>query len=142
MTPIHGQHQLTVNTNADDVWLAMRDYGDLSWTEGIEEVVVEGEGVGMLRKVRIDGSSDWILERLTARDDEAKTFSYAIEGDGMSGFSNYQAHVRVEPAGDDCIIHWQCRAKAQDEAAETMQPMIQALAEGISGLFAAQFSKE
>jgi carbon monoxide dehydrogenase subunit G len=140
MTPIHGQHHLTVKASADDVWQAMRNYGDLSWTEGIEEVVVEGEGVGMLRKVRLSGAGEWILERLTARDDASRTFSYAIEGDGMPGFSNYSAHVRAEPADEGCIIHWECRADAQDDAVEAMQPMVQALAEGISGLFAAQFN--
>ena len=140
-TPIRGHHQITVDADPLTVWLAMRDYGNLAWAEGIEEVVVEGNGVGMLRKVRLDGTRDWILERLVARDDEAMSFSYAIEGDGMPGFSDYSAQVRAEPAGENCIIHWECCAKTDDDTVEAMQPMIQGLAEGICSMFAAQFER-
>ena len=140
-TAICGYHQLSSPASPEQVWQAMRNYGDLSWAQDIDEVITEGDGIGMLRKVRLTGSSDWILERLTARDDEAMTFSYAIEGDGMPGFDNYTAHVRVEPAMSGCAIHWECHADTADDAVETMQPMIQALAEGISSLFAAQFEQ-
>ena len=139
-TPVRGQHRITVSNSAQEVWAAMRDYGDLSWAQGVDEVVVEGDGVGMLRKVRTAGSSDFILERLTARDDEAMTFSYAIEGDGLAGLSHYNAHVRAEPCEDGCIIHWQCLAEAPDDDVENMQSFIQRLAEGISGMFASQFT--
>ena len=138
-TLISGKHQVSVNAGPETVWQAMRDYGDLSWAQGIDEVVVEGEGIGMVRNVRLTGSEDWIQERLVARDDQAMTFSYAIDGDGMPGFANYSAHVRVEPAEGGCIIHWECRADADEGAAEGSQQMIQALAEGICSLFAARF---
>ena len=141
-TPVQGQHRITVNASAEEVWAAMRNYGDLSWAQGIDEVVVEGDGVGMLRKVRTTGSSDFILERLTARDDAAMTFSYAIEGDGIAGLSHYNAQVRAEPCGDGCTIYWRCLAEATDEDAETMQSFIQRLAEGISDMFARQFTSD
>jgi carbon monoxide dehydrogenase subunit G len=140
-TPVQGQHRITVNTSAEAVWAAMRNYGDLSWAQGIDEVVVEGDGVGMLRKVRLSGSSDWILERLTARDDDAMTFSYAIEGDGMPGLKNYSAQVQATPDGDGCEIQWECRAEAEDSEAESTEQGLAALAEGIATLFAAQFTR-
>jgi hypothetical protein len=141
-TPVRGQHRITLSTSAKEVWGVLRNYGDLSWGQGIDEVVVEGNGVGMLRKVRTTGSPDFILERLTARNDTAMTLSYAIEGDGIAGLSHYNAHVRVEPCDDGCIIHWQCLAEAPDDDVETMQPFIQRLAEGISSMFARQFTTE
>ncbi len=141
-TPVQGQHRITVKTSAEEVWAVLRDYGDLSWAQGIDEVVAEGDGVGMLRKVRTTGSRDFILERLTARDDSEMTLSYAIEGDGIAGLDHYQAHVRAEPLEDGCIIHWQCLAEAPDDDVETMQSFIQRLAEGICGMFARQFTAE
>jgi carbon monoxide dehydrogenase subunit G len=139
--PINGCHKIQVEASASDVWQAMRRYGDLSWAEGIDEVELEGDGVGMLRKVRLSGSSDWILERLTARDDDAMTFSYAIEGDGMPGLKNYSAHVQAIPDGDGCVIQWECRAEAEESDAEALAQGLAALAEGIATLFAAQFSR-
>ena len=139
---VRGQHGITVSSSAEEVWEVMRDYGDLSWAQGIDEVMVEGDGVGMLRKVRTAGSPDFIHERLTARDDTAMTLTYAIEGDGIAGLSHYKAHVRVEPSEDGCIIHWTCLAEAPDDDVETMQSFIQRLAEGITGMFARQFATE
>ena len=139
--PINGCYTIKVEASASDVWQAMRRYGDLSWAEGIDEVELEVDGVGMLRKVRLTGSSDWILERLTARDDDAMTFSYAIEGDGMPGLKNYSAHVQTIPDGDGCTIQWECRAEADESDAEALEQGLAALAEGIATLFAAQFNR-
>ena len=139
--PISGCHRIEVEASASDVWQAMRRYGDLSWAEGIDEVELEGDGVGMLRKVRLAGSPDWILERLTARDDDAMTFSYAIEGEGMPGLKNYSAQVQATPDGDGCEIQWECRAEAEDSEADSMKQGLAALAEGIATLFADQFTR-
>lgn len=35
------------------VWEVMIDYGNLNWAVGIAEVKVTGEGVGMVRSVRL-----------------------------------------------------------------------------------------
>jgi hypothetical protein len=142
MTAISGQHQLRVSTGAGKVWRAMRRYEDLSWAIDIDEVIIEGEGIGMLRKVRFGGSPDWVLERLTARDDSARTFSYAVDGEGMPGFSNYRAEVRAEPDGHGCIIHWKYLADVENDAVEEKEATLQLFAEGVSSLFAAQFASD
>lgn len=137
-TPISGQHEIRVAHSADQVWQAMRRYEDLSWATGIDELVIEGQGVGMVRKVRFGGSPDWVLERLTARDDEARTFEFVVEGEGMPGYKNYRAEVQAEEDGAGCIIHWKYLADVDDNV-EEKQSLLQLLAEGISSLFAAQF---
>lgn len=137
-TTVSGHHRVDVSADASDVWQAMRRFGDLNWAAGIEAVEVEGDGVGMLRKVRLAGSDEWICERLVARDDDRMSFSYVIEGDGMPGFNNYSAHVRAEPSASGCGIYWECQAEADDDP-ESAQQGLQALAAGIAGLFAAQF---
>ena len=137
-TAISGQHQVRVTSCADEVWQAMRRYEDLSWATDIDDLVVEGQGVGMIRRVRFGGSPDYVLERLTARDDEARTFEFAVEGEGMPGFRNYRAKVRAEEDGAGCIIHWQYLADVDDDV-DAKQSLLQLLAEGISSLFAARF---
>jgi polyketide cyclase/dehydrase/lipid transport protein len=137
-TSISAHHQVRANSTADQVWRAMRRFEDLSWATDIDDLVVEGNGVGMVRKVRFGGSQDWTLERLTARNDEQKTFSFAVDEGGMPGYRNYRAEVRAEPDGENCIIHWSYFADV-DEGVEEKQGLLDLLAEGISTLFAAQF---
>lgn len=136
---ITGKHCMTVPASASTVWRKMRNFGDLSWAQGIAEVKLEGDGVGTLRSVRLDGSQDWIPERLVATDDTAMQYSYVLEGDGMPGLENYRADAGVTPDGEQCEICWHCTADVQDTEVETMQALIQGMAEGMVTLFAAQF---
>ena len=107
---------------------------------GIDEVNVEGEGVGMVRKVRLAGSSDWIIERLIARDDAEMTFTYAIEGEGIPGLTEYTATAQATPTEHGCLIRWECRAVATEEQAPDGRLLLEGMAESIVTLFAAQFS--
>lgn len=141
-TTIQGECLSTICADPSQVWKSLRDYGDLSWADGIEEVRVEGAGIGMLRKVRLTGTQTWIDERLTTRNDEAMNFSYAIEGEGLPGLENYRAEVQVEPAVEGCAVRWRCFAEVDEDARETMLAAVQALAEGIVTLFARQFDAE
>ena len=136
---ITGTHRLTVPASASTVWQKMRNFGDLSWAQGIAEVTLEGEGVGMLRSVRLDGSQDWIPERLVASDDRTMQYSYVLEGQGMPGLDDYRADAGVTPAGDHSEIFWRCSANVLETEIETMQALIQGMAEGMVSLFAAQF---
>lgn len=65
----------SVQKPSEAVWQVMQRFGDLSWTTGIDEVIVEGEGIGMVRKVRLTGSTDWIIERLIECDNVNTMFS-------------------------------------------------------------------
>ena len=125
---------------AEEAWSAMMRFSDLSWATGlIEEVRQEGEGVGMLRKVRLAGSDDWILERLIARDEQAMCFSYVLEGDGMPGLEDYQATGQAIPAESGCVIRWKCSARVDEDQVDAMLDAIQGMAEGMATLFAGQF---
>ncbi len=140
-TAVHGAHRIHIPVHVDVVWQAMRRFEDLSWATDIDELVVEGQGVGMLRKVRFGGSPDWVLERLTARSDAHRSFSFAVENDAMPGYRDYRADVHAEQDGSGCIIHWAYHAVV-DSDAEERQSMLQLLAEGVSSLFASQFDRE
>lgn len=129
----------SVQKPPETVWEAMQRFGDLSWA-GIDEVIVEGKGIGMVRKMRVAQGDDWIIERLTERDDVNMMFSYAIEGEGMPGLSDYTASGQVVPTDNGCQIRWECRATTSEDQSASAQQLLNGVAEGIVTLFAAQFS--
>lgn len=129
---------------AVEVWDAMSNYGDLSWAQegGIEDVELVDEGIGMVRKVRLAGLESRILERLVAMDADTMSMTYVIDEDGMPGLMDYVATARVLPRGSSCAIRWLINAKVKDEEAEAMQLGLDAMAEGLVTLFAAQFAPQ
>ena len=140
-TEVTGCKRLPVNAGAEKVWLKMRDFNDLTWALGIAEVTVEGYGVGMVRRVRLEGSEEWLEEKLLDLDDDDRRIEYGI-AEGMMGINDYRACAQVIPSGTGCFVEWTCsgRAIAADQAEK--QQILMAVAEGITTLFAAQFAEE
>ncbi len=140
---ISSEYTANSKVPAATVWQAMRQYDDLSWAldAGIEEVQAVGEGIGMLRKVKMAGMSDWIHERLVAVDEEAMSFSYVIDGDGWPGLMDYVATAKVVPEGSGCRLCWLMHAKVEESDVDNLQAGLNAMAEGIVTLFARQFEK-
>ena len=140
-TEVTGCKRLPVNAGAEKVWLKMRDFNDLTWALGIAEVTVEGYGVGMVRRVRLEGSDEWLEEKLLNLDDADRLIEYGI-AEGMMGINDYHACAQVIPNDTGCFVEWTCsgRATAADQAEK--QQILMAVAEGITTLFAAQFAEE
>jgi hypothetical protein len=137
-TLVSGTAQVSVPTAPERVWERMKDYGDLSWTEGVAETRVSGQGIGMVRSVRLEGSEDWMDEVLLAIDDTGRKFDYGIDT-GMAGVENYRASGQAIPEGDGCAIRWQCSGEVDAGQAEDMQVLMDVMAGEIARLFAAQF---
>ena len=140
-TEVIGHKKLPVNAGAECVWLKMRDFPDLSWALGIAEVIVEGSDVGMVRRVRLEGSEEWLEEKLLDLDDDDRRIEYGI-AEGMMGINDYRACAQVIPSGTGCFVEWTCsgRATAADQAEK--QQVLMAVAEGITTLFTAQFARD
>ena len=140
-TSISSSHATTINRPAKVVWRALSRYGDLSWAMegGIEDVELIDQGIGMIRKVRMAGMAESILERLVAADEDAMSISYVIDGDGWPGLKDYVATARVAPQKQGCELRWLINAKANSGEAGDMQAGLDAMSEGIVTLFAAQF---
>ncbi len=132
----------SIQRTADEVWQVLRRFEDLQWAlgMGVDGVEVEGEGVGMVRKVSVPDDSEPIVEQLTESDDVRMTISYAIVEGGMPGLNDYMATARVLPIGDECRIQWECQATTDDEPSSDPQVLIDGIAEGLVTVFAAQFS--
>lgn len=136
-----GHKRLPVNARADTVWLKMRDFTDLSWAIGIAEVIVEGSGVSMVRRVRLEGSEEWLEEKLLNLDDSDRRIEYGI-AEGMMGINDYHACAQVIPNSTGCFIEWTCSGRATAAEQAEKQQVLMAVSEGITTLFAAQFTEE
>ena len=133
-----GKARVGVSADPEAVWTAMKNFADLSWTEGVAEVRVKGEGIGMVRSVRLDGSDDWLDEYLIAVDEERRRISYGIDS-GMAGVEGYRASAAVISINDSCAIEWLCSGDAQEEQQPDVQGVLDAMAQRIAELFAARF---
>ena len=96
----------TINAKADAVWEQLGDFAGIKVGGPIQSVSYEGEGVGMLRTLGMNGAQ--VVERLEAHDATARSFTYAIiNEDSPLPFSNYSATVNIADNGDDtCTVDW------------------------------------
>lgn len=96
----------TVAAEADAVWKLLGDFSGLQPGPGIDAVDIEGEGVGMIRTIRMPNGH--VVERLENHDAGLRTFTYAIiNEDGPLPFSNYSATVNITDNGDaTCTVDW------------------------------------
>jgi hypothetical protein len=53
---IFSSTQIKVAASADAVWQKMKNFGDLSWSQGLEDVKLVTEGISQCRKIKLDGS--------------------------------------------------------------------------------------
>jgi len=73
--------EVTIERSADEVWAAIRDYGDPRWRGGIDSCVREGD-------VRVVHTSGVVVEETELhRDEAARTFSYGVTG--MTGATTF-----------------------------------------------------
>ena len=96
----------TINASADAVWAQLSDFSSIKAGGPIESISYEGEGVGMVRTIGMNGGL--VVERLEAHDSAARTFTYAIiNEDCPLPFSNYSATVNVTDNGDgSSTVDW------------------------------------
>ena len=89
----------SIAADADAVFALLGDFAGIKVGGPIEAVVYEGEGIGMVRTLTMNGGS--VVERLETHDPAAREFSYAIlNDDSPLPFSNYSASVKVVDNGD------------------------------------------
>ena len=112
---------------AGKVWAVMEDFGNLSWA-GAPRVEVVGEGVGMTRKVIMEGM-DPIEEVLETMDPATMSFTYTIPRGMPLPVTDYRSGCRVESRGDtQSRVYWSCTCTATDD--NMSESDVQALLEG------------
>jgi carbon monoxide dehydrogenase subunit G len=108
---------------AADVWGAVEDWCSIStWHPVIAECEAYEEGGKTMRKLTT-GDGGVLIEELTARDDDAMSFSYVIIESPLP-IADYASTVQVGENGDGATITWSSTYNADgvsdDEAFELM----------------------
>ena len=86
---------------ADAVWSLLADFGAIQrwWpadgSAPIERVVLEGDGIGMIRHIHNRGIAHAVSERLDLLDPSSRTLVLSIVGERPVGISAYVAEGRV-----------------------------------------------
>ena len=115
--------EIDVDGTPEDVWALVGDFGGIAgWMPGMESCRVEGEN----RILETMGMT--ITEKLLARDDTARSITYAIV-DGVP-VESHQATITVTAAGAGSHVTWAVDA-APDEMADLMQGVYQGSLEAV-----------
>ena len=95
-----------INASLDHVWSNLGNFSGLKPGSGIESVDYKGEGVGMIRSIKL--SIGTVVERLDHYDPEAKNYTYSIiNEDCPLPFLNYSAEVQLLKNGDNTTtVEW------------------------------------
>lgn len=98
---------------AEKVWSVLEDFGNMAWT-GALRVEVIGEGVGMTRRVMVEGMEP-IDEVLESMDTANMTFTYTIPRGMPLPVTDYRAGARVERLdGGAARVIWSCTCNSAD----------------------------
>ena len=91
----------TIMKPADSVWRLLADFGHIEawWPRSgpvqIDHVVLEGQGIGMIRHIYNKGMPTCASERLDLLDPESKTLVLSIVGQRPGGITAYVATSRL-----------------------------------------------
>lgn len=94
------------NVPAEKVWSVLEDFGNMGWLNMADiSIEVIGEGIGMVRRVSLNGQ--YIDERLESMDKQAGLLTYSIEECELFPFKNYLAQMTVEKINElECKMTW------------------------------------
>jgi hypothetical protein len=84
----------TLNAPIKSVWGLLENFGNLDWYPGPSRIEVIGSGVGMTRRLHMDGGIS-IEEVLESMDASKHSFSYRIPNIPMP-VTDYRGSVRLE----------------------------------------------
>jgi hypothetical protein len=114
MVEVHLERDLAFP--AARVWAVLEDYGNMEWAMGPPRVEVIGEGIGMTRRILMDGMEP-IDEVLESMDPDTMSFSYAIPRGLPLPLTDYRSRARVEALAEGgSRIYWSCQCTPTDAA--------------------------
>ncbi len=101
---------------AERVWAVLEDFGNMAWAMGPPRVELIGSGVGMTRRILMDGMEP-IDEVLESMDAASMTLSYTIPRGLPLPLTDYRSTAQVKAgAGGNAIVHWSCECTPTDES--------------------------
>jgi len=105
----------TMEASAEAVWSLLADFGNIEawWPKDgkirIEEVRVEGNGIGTVRHIKNVGVESPVSERLDYLDPAAMTWMLSIVGQRPAGITAYVAIGQLTPLTPNrCRVDYRC----------------------------------
>jgi len=122
MVEAHLQREF--NVPAEKIWALLENFGDINWAPGIDKIELIGSGIGMTRRLHIQGMAP-IDEVLTAQDSSTMSFSYDIPRGVPLPVTDYSANAKVSALDSGrCRIDWYGRAEPKGVSDEDAVAMI------------------
>ena len=128
-----------LGASVDEVWKIVGDFGGLIEAMGLP-VTLDGEGIGQTRTVAF--GTENMVERLEARDDDAKRIVYSIVS-GPLPVTGYLSTMQLTPVGDGrCRLDWSSTfepapGSSADDAAAVIRGVYQGGIGALQGRFGA-----
>jgi hypothetical protein len=88
---------------ADAVWRLIGDPANMAWHPLVESSAMD-EGGRIRTCVQTSGLR--VVERITAHDPAARSYSYGLI-DAPMPVSGFSSTLRVRPDGSGCAVHWE-----------------------------------
>ncbi len=100
----------------------------------VQNMTVEGEGIGAIRTIALPGDME-LQEQLESYDEDGRTFSYAILGEGPLPVSNYLATLTIIEVGPNtCRVEWGSSFEPRNPEAEVVSMIEGIYKSGIAGI--------
>ena len=121
---------------ADQAWDAIRQFGRLDvWFPSMAECKIEGEGIGAVRYLTLDGGLGNITDRLVALDDEGHRLTYE-RTESPFPVTSYTGNVEVFRSFDSlAVIVWTVDFGSEPEMSEPIAAILKdAIGAGLDGM--------
>jgi hypothetical protein len=123
---------IEVSAPADQVWaLAGDPVRIIEWFDPVTEIRIEAD-----RRIATMGNGAVLVERLTARDDVARTYSYEVV-EGIPGLTSHRATIRVEESPAGSRVLWRQVATSDVEGYDIEARLAGVMSAGLVNLKAA-----
>jgi len=121
---------------ADKCWDAIREFGRLDvWFPSMAECRIEGEGIGAIRYLTLDGALGNITDRLLAIDEADHRLTYE-RTESPFPVSSYIGNVEVFDSFDSlAVVVWTVDFESAPEVSEPVAAILNdAIAAGLEGM--------
>lgn len=116
----------TLDAPADEVWKTVGDFGSAHrYLVAVEEVSVEGEGVGSVRVLTFQ-NGDRFVEMLEGIDEEERTVQYATL-DTPLPLVTCSSEIAVRDRNGRCEVEWTSTFEAADGDEAEMRSILEAI---------------
>lgn len=121
---------------ADEAWDAIRKFGRLDvWFPSMAGCRIEGEGVGAVRYLTLDGGLGEITDHLLAIDEEGRRLTYE-RTESPFPVTLYEGNVEVFRSFDSlAVVVWTIDFESDPESSEAVAAILEdGIAAGLDGM--------